>query len=916
MIQKILKNELPKNFYWKTYLKLNNDLDPNSTRKKAVDHYINYGRYEQREYTITLPKDFNWRGYLYLNKDLQFKNQKETTIHYIESGYFENRKYKLTLPEDFQWKEYINCNEDLKNVIQSEEFAIQHYLNHGFFENRIYIKPINPTIELNNYPNYYVNEKYNNNYELCNSNLLHDEMHENDILKTMQINKKDENFLKYTVNEDIINKLDDFILVIDFSNGGGGTTFFLNTIISKYKKYQTFVILRNINGELHVNINEEYSIDKKYDLFESLDFLEKIASRIHKIFVNHFLGHELKFMEKIFTLNKEVIGITHDYYSLTTRLQPFYHELDDLIKNEKSTININKYDHIITQNIQNLYMFKKHYKKKISIVSLPDYLSREKDKTMHYSNSTDEINNKIVVGIIGNIIEIKGLKILEKIIHFYKNNTNVEIVVFGLITIHNFRNYISYNSIEELNNNIQQKKVNVLLELSLWPETYSYTLTLAMTMDLPILYLKKNFNSTVIDRLKDYPKSYSFNTIEELHILINRYKQNYFYKIQPILYYSAFWNDMFITKKSKNIMQPYNFKHDIQPYFIYFPQFHNIHENNILFYQGYNDIKNLVKYNNNNIIKLDELDKDYLEISNLEKYDLTNTSIIQKQIDLINDYGYKGFAMYYYWFTTNNMTHKHTIMEKVINNFFNDDVDIKDKKIFFIWANEDWTNNTAFGVSSKYKIQNVYDNKNFLENATNLIDYFKHPNYLKIDNKPVFFIYHNYLIENIDEFYEILNTLSIANGFLGVHLVLNSFVNKNEKYKKFYINFNYKKFDARYYDKEDKQLKIDYHDYTMNPYHVNEKTIQTVIFDFNNRARLFIPNRLELSTVCKCNGEIEKLSFCDKLIDTYNYEKSSELDNILLINAFNEWGENMAFEPSKKYGYYNLNILTNKLIEE
>jgi len=40
------------------------------------------------------------------------------------------------------------------------------------------------------------------------------------------------------------------------------------------------------------------------------------------------------------------------------------------------------------------------------------------------------------------------------------------------------------------------------------------------------------------------------------------------------------------------------------------------------------------------------------------------------------------------------------------------------------------------------------------------------------------------------------------------------------------------------------------------------------------------------------------------------YEKNkSGVGKLLLVNSFNEWGENMAFEPSEKYKYYNLNLL-------
>lgn len=33
----------------------------------------------------------------------------------------------------------------------------------------------------------------------------------------------------------------------------------------------------------------------------------------------------------------------------------------------------------------------------------------------------------------------------------------------------------------------------------------------------------------------------------------------------------------------------------------------------------------------------------------------------------------------------------------------------------------------------------------------------------------------------------------------------------------------------------------------------------------------------------------------------------------MLINAFNEWGENMTFEPSENIGYYNINLLSSLL---
>jgi hypothetical protein len=251
-------------------------------------------------------------------------------------------------------------------------------------------------------------------------------------------------------------------------------------------------------------------------------------------------------------------------------------------------------------------------------------------------------------------------------------------------------------------------------------------------------------------------------------------------------------------------------------------------------------------------------------------------------------------------------------MEKLINTFFDDSIDLKSKKVFFIWANEDWSNNAAFGEKDKeFNIRNLYNESNFYENSKNLLKYFKHNNYLKIDNKPVFFIYHNYLIGNnqLNTFYNIFNNMCIENNFSGVHLILNSFMNQSTNFKNFYINFNYKKYESRFYQDKTKQIYLNYKEYVNNSYHCKMKTIQTVCFDFNNKPRLFKPDKLDKSTVCINNTEFDKIMFINKLLDTYNYNKSSEVDNILLINSFNEWGENMAFEPSNKYEYYNLNSL-------
>lgn len=299
-----------------------------------------------------------------------------------------------------------------------------------------------------------------------------------------------------------------------------------------------------------------------------------------------------------------------------------------------------------------------------------------------------------------------------------------------------------------------------------------------------------------------------------------------------------------------------------------------------------------------------------LNIKNIHEYNLENKRLIQKQIEIIDDYNFAGFAIYYYWFSTNTITNKNMVMDKVINTFFDESININNKKVFFIWANENWSGNVAFGNTNE-KIENNYTYDNIKKNVDNLMIYFKHDNYLKIDNKPIFFIYHPWLLTDIE--LELLNTVlnneCKLNNFEGVYMIVNNIFKDYDGYNQFAIHFNYKTSNFSY---SKNQKVINFYDY-LNKECNFKNCIQTVALDFDNRARLFKPEKLKKSSFCIENTEINKIFFMNKITEKYNKEKKSKLENILLVNSFNEWGEKMTFEPSQEYGYYNLNLLTKYL---
>ena len=852
---------------------------------------------------MNIPSDFHWKIYLQLNKDLNQKaDKKEVIRHYLEHGIKEGRKYKKQ-PSSQEWDNYLDLYQ-----LQKEEEEEEDKKNNQL--------PTNTNTTTHTHTNNELIKKYTLDISTKPVDTYEAFLSEDVLVTKNMRNSNDALFLAYTIDEGILETLTDFIFVIDFHNGGGGTTFFLNCIVSKYKKCQTFVIARNFEGLLHLNVNEEYNIDKKYDLPQSLAFLDKYAHKISKIFVNHTLFHPEEFIQKLFTLNRQVIGITHDYYTICTIPQPLACNITATTRTQ-----FLKYDYLLTQHPVNIENYNLNHKYSFNVIDLPDY--HKKDTCISFARQPHT-----TLAILGNIIDLKGMEFLKKIIHYFKNSS-VKIIVIGYIVLENFRDFYPYTSIAEFNEILAEHKPNAILELTIWPETYSYTLSMAMITDLPIFYLKKSFRSVVIQRLQSYPKAYGFSNLFELKELVQVKKQDYLYTIQNVMYYNTKWNDVFMRKTHRyfyNEPSTTHFKYNVQPYFIYFPQFHSIPENNLFFYENFNDMKNLVAFNNHATVPLEAPLLSYLGLKDAKDYNLLNTNIVKKQAELVHQYGFKGFAVYYYWFTTNNISNQHMIMENVVDQFFKDTVQTS---VFFIWANENWTNNLAFGINSAYKIENEYNEASFRKNAIQLIPYFKHANYLKIKNKPVFFIYHNYLLtdEQVDLFYHVLKEECIRYGFSGLHLVLNSFCEKNAKYPNFYVNFNYKKYESRFYDEDAKQIKLNYKEYMDNEYHTPKEGIKTIALDFDNRPRLFQPNRLENSTMCVNNTEINKVCFIKKMLHTYkkddepweNLDSDTDeyyeptLQDILLINSFNEWGEKMTFEPSDKYGYYNLNLLYDTL---
>jgi glycosyltransferase involved in cell wall biosynthesis len=113
-------------------------------------------------------------------------------------------------------------------------------------------------------------------------------------------------------------------------------------------------------------------------------------------------------------------------------------------------------------------------------------------------------------------------------------------------------------------------------------------------------------------------------------------------------------------------------------------------------------------------------------------YNLESAEVMRRQIDLARDSGIFGFVYYYYWFNGKRLMHK------PIEGFLSDDS--LDFPFCIMWANENWTRRWD-GAESEVLISQDYAEEDDAALCADLARHFKDPRYIRLEGRPLFFIY-------------------------------------------------------------------------------------------------------------------------------------------------------------------------------
>jgi hypothetical protein len=341
----------------------------------------------------------------------------------------------------------------------------------------------------------------------------------------------------------------------------------------------------------------------------------------------------------------------------------------------------------------------------------------------------------------------------------------------------------------------------------------------------------------------------------------------------------------------------------IKPLAFYLPAFYPFPENNKFWGDGFTEWDNIKKWEpsfEGHFLKEESFE--------LEQYDTRSYATRKRHAELAKKNGIYGFVYYHFWFYGYEKEKVlHTATEKIL-------VDGEpDIPFCFEWANEPWTS-TWDGKENNVLIPQTYgEPSDWTRHFNYLNQFFKHKNYIKVDNKPMMCIYRIGHFQRFNEFKDHFNNLAKLEGFDGIHFVqlLNHFTDTPgiydqhadayaeyqpmfvNRYTASHIEINDKYIKQNIVAKWEEILRI-----TPSEEHIANKEYYRGIhvgWDSSPRGR----NRFWSVDVGSTPELFSKYAYQQArqvIADPFNKE------NFLFIFAWNEWGEGAVLEPDNLYG--------------
>lgn len=338
---------------------------------------------------------------------------------------------------------------------------------------------------------------------------------------------------------------------------------------------------------------------------------------------------------------------------------------------------------------------------------------------------------------------------------------------------------------------------------------------------------------------------------------------------------------------------------------MYLPQFHRVKENDEWWGEGFTEwtaVKKAEKIFETHYQPRIPLNSNY--------YNLLDKNTMEWQAELMKKYGVDGQCFYHYWFKDGKQ-----ILEKPAEKLLCwKEIDMP---FCFCWANETWAR-TWSNISSKNTwasilegeaekkgtgilLEQKYGSKEqWKEHFDYLLPFFKDERYIKINNSPVFVIYKTSLIYCLGEMVLLWEKWAKEEGFNGIYLIG---ANSNKSCEQFLnaVLFHEPQHTVGNMSGKDcgraDLLRLDYDKVWKELLEFKSVSSNVIYGGFVGYDDT--PRRGKGGVVIDNATPVKFRSLLSELI-AKNVAAENE---IIFLNAWNEWGEGMHLEPDEKYGY-------------
>ncbi len=340
------------------------------------------------------------------------------------------------------------------------------------------------------------------------------------------------------------------------SNLGGTTLHAMDLIKNMRSKYNFHVLTLEDNwyklysywedNETIIqfpSVNEFHML--KFYNFEYKKMLENIIDTfgISIIHIHHLIGHYFDIADIIKERKIYAILTLHDYFCACPLINKIYKNQNYC--NKPSEKKCNECLAYVLKESVDICSWRKEWKKLFSVVNqiiAPSESAKEEVKKTYPNLSISVIEHginitkspakyieskrKYNIAFIGAIGNHKGSKLLEELITYKKLN-NITIHLFGIFdsklqeSTSHFINHGRYER-SELKNILEENHIDLICLFSIWPETYSYTLTEAIACGIPVI----SYNmGAIAERLKKFKLGWTIPYPSEAGQVVDRINQ-------------------------------------------------------------------------------------------------------------------------------------------------------------------------------------------------------------------------------------------------------------------------------------------------------------------------------------------------------------------------------------------------------